>query len=131
LGTASGLGANLAAGLLLSLLFLRVVDSPPVEELQLRLFDLFQLLELRIPAVIVDSDDASLYRLGRWAWPRTRSADLIFELARLGALAIAFDVVPLTRTRAQTPSAKCLRAAPFSARPFRKRESPEWSRTTK
>jgi adenylate cyclase len=96
-GRRAGSGRTWAAGLLLSLLFLRVVDPPPIEELRLRVFDLFQLLEPRIPterpAVIVDIDDASLFRLGQWAWPRTRLADLISELARLGALAVAFDVV--------------------------------------
>jgi adenylate cyclase len=96
-GRRAGSGRTWGAGLLCFLLFLRVVDPAPVEELRLRVFDLFQLLEPRVPtqrpAVIVDVDDASLFRLGQWAWPRTRLADLITQLARLGALAIAFDVV--------------------------------------
>jgi adenylate cyclase len=96
-GRRAGSGRTWGAGLLCLLLFLRVVDPAPIEELRLRVFDLFQLLEPHLPtqrpAVIVDIDEASLFRLGQWAWPRTRVADLIAELARLGAVAIAFDVV--------------------------------------
>ena len=32
-------------------------------------------------------------KLGQWPWPRTRIADLVTELTRLGAVVIAFDVV--------------------------------------
>ena len=32
-------------------------------------------------------------KLGQWPWPRTRVADLITRLTKLGALVIAFDVV--------------------------------------
>ncbi|MBO0757584.1 MAG: adenylate/guanylate cyclase domain-containing protein, partial [Bradyrhizobiaceae bacterium] len=96
-GRRAGSGRTWGASLLCFLLFLRVVDPAPIEELRLRVFDFFQLLGPRVPtqrpAVIVDIDDASLFRLGQWAWPRTRVADLIAELARLGALVIAFDVV--------------------------------------
>jgi len=102
-GRQAGSGRTWAAGLLCFLLFLRVVDPPPIEEVRLRVFDLFQLLGPRVPterpAVIVDIDDASLFRLGQWAWPRTRVADLIAELARLGARAVAFDVVFSERDR--------------------------------
>ena len=93
----AGSARTWGAGLLCFLLFLRVVDPPPIEELRLRIFDLFQLLGPRVPTerpvVIVDIDDASLFRLGQWAWPRTRVADMIAELAGLGAGAIAFDAV--------------------------------------
>ena len=83
--------------LLFALLFLRVTDPAPLEELRLRAFDLFQVIKPRVathrPVVIVDIDEASLRKLGQWPWPRTRVADLITSLTKLGAAAIAFDVV--------------------------------------
>ncbi|UFW49090.1 MULTISPECIES: CHASE2 domain-containing protein [Bradyrhizobium] len=76
---------------------LRLWDPPPVQELRLRTFDMFQLLDPRHkaarPVVIVDIDDKSLARLGQWPWPRTRIADMIQSLTSNGAVAIGFDVV--------------------------------------
>src|SRR5262245_28070667 len=87
----------LCAGLLIALLALRWWDPGPLEELRLRTFDLFQLISPRIaekrPVVIVDIDEESLRKLGQWPWPRTRVADMIDRLTKLGAAAIAFDVV--------------------------------------
>jgi adenylate cyclase len=77
----------------------RVWDPVPVEELRLRTFDIFQLIEPRKktirPVTIVDIDEKSLAdpRLGQWPWPRTRIADIITNLTRMGALVIAFDAV--------------------------------------
>ena len=83
--------------LLFALLFLRVTDPAPLEELRLRAFDLFQVIKPRVatqrPVVIVDIDEESLRKLGQWPWPRTRVADLITRLTKLGAAAIAFDVI--------------------------------------
>ena len=47
------------------------------------------------PVTIVDIDEKSLAdpRLGQWPWPRTRIADIITNLTRLGAVVIAFDAV--------------------------------------
>ncbi|MBR0852619.1 adenylate/guanylate cyclase domain-containing protein [Bradyrhizobium diazoefficiens] len=76
---------------------LRLWDPPPVQELRLRTFDMFQLIDPRHkaarPVVIVDIDDKSLARLGQWPWPRTRIADLIQSLTSNGAVVIGFDVV--------------------------------------
>lgn len=77
---------------------LRLWDPPPVLELRLRTFDMFQLIDPRDkkgvrPVTIVDIDDKSLARLGQWPWPRTRIADMIVNLTNLGAVAIGFDVV--------------------------------------
>ena len=76
---------------------LRVWDPPPIQELRLRTFDMFQLIDPRHkttrPVVIVDIDDKSLAQLGQWPWPRTRIADLIQGLTSNGAVAIGFDVV--------------------------------------
>src|SRR5436189_2422287 len=83
--------------LLFALLFLRVTDPLPLEELRLRAFDIFQVIKPRVatlrPVVIVDIDEESLRKLGQWPWPRTRVADLITSLTKLGAAAIAFDIV--------------------------------------
>ena len=47
------------------------------------------------PVTIVDIDEKSLAdpKLGQWPWPRTRIADIITNLTRLGAVVIAFDAV--------------------------------------
>jgi adenylate cyclase len=77
----------------------RVWDPAPVEELRVRTFDTFQVIEPRVktmrPVTIVDIDEKSLadVRLGQWPWPRTRIADIITNLTRGGAVVIAFDVV--------------------------------------
>ena len=75
----------------------RILDPAPVEELRVRTFDTFQRFDPRKkvarPVTIVDVDDKSMEKLGQWPWPRTRIADLITELTRLGAVVIAFDAV--------------------------------------
>ena len=45
------------------------------------------------PVTIVDIDEKSLAKFGQWPWPRTRIADLVINLTKLGAVAIAFDIV--------------------------------------
>ena len=71
----------LCAVLLLALLFLRVTDPLPLEELRLRAFDIFLVIKPREakqrPVVIVDIDEQSLRKLGQFPWPRTRIADMI------------------------------------------------------
>jgi adenylate cyclase len=77
----------------------RVLDPAPLQELRYRTFDTFQVIDPRIktarPVTIIDIDERSLAnpRLGQWPWPRTRIADIITTLTRLGAVVIAFDVV--------------------------------------
>ncbi|MET4601897.1 adenylate cyclase [Bradyrhizobium sp. JR4.1] len=75
----------------------RLWDPPPIQELRLRTFDMFQLIDPRHkaarPVTIVDIDDKSLAKLGQWPWPRTRIADMIQNLTSNGAVAIGFDVV--------------------------------------
>lgn len=88
---------GLALLLLLALAALRVADPLPMQELRVRVFDLFQVLHPRDatqrPVVIVDIDEKSLKEIGQWPWPRTRIADLVTRLTQMGALVIAFDVV--------------------------------------
>ena len=75
----------------------RISDPAPIEELRVRTFDTFQRIDPRKktakPVVIVDIDEKSLAKLGQWPWPRTRIADLVVNLTRLGAAVIAFDVI--------------------------------------
>ena len=83
--------------LLVGFAVLRSLDPAPVEELRVRTFDAFQRVDPRKktarPVTIIDIDDKSLEKLGQWPWPRTRLAQLVTELTRLGAVVIAFDVV--------------------------------------
>jgi adenylate cyclase len=78
---------------------LRVWDPHPVQEMRVRTWDNFQLVQPRVktirPVTIVDIDEKSLAdpRLGQWPWPRTRIADIVTHLTKLGAVVIAFDAV--------------------------------------
>ena len=92
-----GYARLLCLALLIGFAALRIADPAPVEEIRVRTFDAFQRIDPRKktarPVTIVDIDDKSLEKLGQWPWPRTRIADLITELTRLGAVVIAFDAV--------------------------------------
>ncbi|MDA9407767.1 MULTISPECIES: CHASE2 domain-containing protein [unclassified Bradyrhizobium] len=92
-----GLARLLCLSLLVVFAALRVWDPPPVQELRLRVFDIFQHVDPRHktvrPVTIVDIDDKSLAKFGQWPWSRTRIADMITNLTNLGAVAIGFDVV--------------------------------------
>ena len=92
-----GYARLLCLALLIGFAALRVADPAPVEEIRVRTFDFFQRIDPRHktarPVTIVDIDDKSLEKFGQWPWPRTRIADLITELTRLGAVVIAFDAV--------------------------------------
>src|SRR5215216_6503122 len=92
-----GYARLLCLALLIGFAALRGADPAPVEELRVRTFDAFQRFDPRDktarPVTIVDIDDKSLEKLGQWPWPRTRIADLVTELTRLGAVVIAFDMV--------------------------------------
>src|SRR5262249_46833320 len=85
--------------LLVGFAALRVWDPHPVQEMRVRTWDYFQLFEPRVktmrPVTIVDIDEKSLAdpRLGQWPWPRTRIADIVINLTKLGAVVIAFDAV--------------------------------------
>jgi adenylate cyclase len=92
-----GVARAVCVVLLFALVVLRAVDPRPIEELRLRMFDLFQTLHPRTqtirPVVIVDIDEASLKEIGQWPWPRTVVGDLVTKLHDAGALAIGFDVI--------------------------------------
>jgi adenylate cyclase len=92
-----GLARGLALMLLIALAALRITDPIPIQELRVRVFDLFQVMHPREatqrPVVIVDIDEKSLKSIGQWPWPRTRVADLIARLTQMGALVVGFDIV--------------------------------------
>lgn len=92
-----GFARLLCLAILIGLAALRVADPAAVEELRVRTFDTFQVIEPRVktarPVVIIDIDEKSLAKLGQWPWPRTRIADLVDRLTALGAVVIAFDIV--------------------------------------
>jgi len=87
--------------LCLALLFgfagLRMADPAPIQEMRVRTFDTFQRIDPRVktarPVTVVEIDEASLAKFGQWPWPRTKIADLVVNLTRLGARVIAFDAV--------------------------------------
>src|ERR1700709_2742083 len=77
-------------GLLIGVSALPIADPAAIEELRVRTFDTFQLIDPRVktarPVTIVDIDEKSLAKLGQGPWPRTRIADLVNNLTRLGAV---------------------------------------------
>ncbi len=92
-----GYARLICLALLVGFAALRIADPAPIEEIRLRTFDAFQRIDPRKktirPVTIVDIDEKSLEKLGQWPWPRTRIAELVTELTRLGAVVIAFDAV--------------------------------------
>src|SRR5580693_4982735 len=93
-----GVARLLCLALLIAFVALRIADPAPIEELRVRIFDSFQRIEPRAkmaksPVVIVDIDEQSLAKVGQWPWSRTRIADLVAGLTRLGAVAIGFDIL--------------------------------------
>src|SRR6202034_813643 len=82
---------------LIGIAALRIADFAPIEELRVRTFDFYQRFDPRVktvrPVTIIDIDEPSLKKFGQWPWPRTRLADMVINLANLGAVVIAFDVV--------------------------------------
>ncbi|WP_371424038.1 CHASE2 domain-containing protein [Tardiphaga sp.] len=83
--------------LLLGLAALRIADPPAIEELRLRVFDTYQVIQPRVktakPVTIIDIDEKSIAKYGQFPWPRTLLAQLVTRLTQLGAVVIAFDVV--------------------------------------
>jgi len=96
-GRKFGYARLVCLALLIGFAALRIADLAPIEELRVRVFDSFQSINPRVktarPVTIVDIDEKSLAKLGQWPWPRTRIADLVTNLTKLGAVAIAFDVI--------------------------------------
>ena len=96
-GRKFGYARLICLAILVGVAALRIADFAPIQELRVRTFDTYQRFEPRVktarPVTIVDIDEKSLTKLGQWPWPRTRIADMIVNLTRLGAVAIGFDIV--------------------------------------
>src|ERR1700733_13589295 len=96
-GRKFGYARLVCLALLIGLAALRIADPGPIQELRVRTFDTFQRIDPRVktarPVTIVDIDEKSLAKFGQFSWPRTRIADLVADLTRLGAVVIAFDVI--------------------------------------
>src|SRR5471030_390237 len=96
-GRKFGYARLICLALLIGLAALRIADPGPIQELRVRTFDTFQRIDPRVktarPVTIVDIDEKSLAKLGQFPWPRIRIADLVTDLTRLGAVAVAFDVI--------------------------------------
>ena len=92
-----GYARLLCVGLLIGLAVLRVADPAAIEEFRVRTFDTFQVIDPRVktarPVRIVNIDEKSLAKFGQWPWPRTRVADLVNNLTKLGAVVIGFDIM--------------------------------------
>ncbi len=88
-----------AVGLILLILFVffRIWNPVPLESFRLRVFDFYQVVHPRpkgpLPVTIVDIDEQSLQALGQWPWPRTRIAELVRRISKLGGVAIGFDIL--------------------------------------
>ena len=61
-------------------------------DLQLRTRVLTQQTKPASPVAIIDIDDKSLSIEGRWPWPRSKLAKLLYALQSQGAAVIAFDI---------------------------------------
>ncbi len=77
---------------------LRLADPAPVAGLRLAVFDSYLAASPRIadpalPVRIVDIDEASLAALGQWPWPRTKLAELLDQLGKLGARSVSIDLI--------------------------------------
>lgn len=84
-------------------------NPPLVDSLRLRVFDQYLRWLPRetpktSPVVIVDIDDESLLKYGQWPWPRTLLAKLVDDLARAGAVVVAFDVILAEPDRLSPPN---------------------------
>ncbi len=68
-----------------------------VEQIELRVLDWQARLRGPLPpppnVTIVAIDEMSLELVGRWPWPRTRTAEMIHRLAEGGARVIALDLI--------------------------------------
>jgi len=93
--------ARLGIGLVAAALGLLCLWRPPgfdfVELVELKLLDWHALVRGRLAApadiTVVGIDESSLDRIGRWPWPRTRTAELIRRLTEGGARVIALDLL--------------------------------------
>lgn len=75
-----------------------LVNSGERVAVQNLLFDEFQRWKPRVsaeppPIRVVEIDDDSLAKLGRWPWPRARLGQMIEKIAQAGAAVVALDIL--------------------------------------
>lgn len=97
------LGSRLSYWIIVSLALViaapwTLVNSTERLAVQNLLFDEFQRWRPRVygelpPIRIVEIDDESLARLGRWPWPRARLGEMIEKLTAAGAAVVALDIL--------------------------------------
>ncbi|MBE7636621.1 CHASE2 domain-containing protein [Sneathiella sp. P13V-1] len=112
---AGSFGQKLVWAILLALLYIQYLNTPLMEGVRNRGFDLYQRIVPRVeapinPVVVLDIDEKSLARIGQWPWSRDVLAELIEKLTRLGVVVIGFDIVFSEEDRLSPPLlAKTLR----------------------
>ena len=84
--------------MLTAAILLRYLDPFFTRSLRLVGFDYYQRLSPAkyhpdLPVRVVDIDEESLAKLGRWPWARTKVAELLETLTSEGAIAVGFDVL--------------------------------------
>jgi adenylate cyclase len=67
------------------------------------------------PVRIVDIDDESIRRIGRWPWPRRTMAALVDALAKANAAAVGFDVLFSEKDQPSEDEKACAQATAHSA----------------
>lgn len=86
----------LSLAVLAASVVLLAAEAPFLVTLRNAVFDAYQRQHPReyrpAPVRLVDIDDASLGRIGQWPWPRTLVGEMVSDLHRLGAAAVALDV---------------------------------------
>jgi hypothetical protein len=88
---------SLCLACVLATLLLLLSETQFYQSLELKTFDArFIIRGLRLPkapVLLIDIDDQSLDRLGRWPWPRSLHARLIDILSECGARQVIMDVL--------------------------------------
>jgi adenylate cyclase len=91
---------------------LGTLSGPLRVNIQNLVFDQYQRWQPRVydpdqPVRILDIDDESIRRIGRWPWPRQKMADLVDALIKANAAEISFDVLFSEEDQLNIPRAGC------------------------
>ncbi|OUR77355.1 hypothetical protein A9Q83_11710 [Alphaproteobacteria bacterium 46_93_T64] len=109
------IGQKVAWGILAFVLSIHYLNTPIVEGIRNRSFDIYQRLAPRpvdeaSAVVVIDIDEKSLSAVGQWPWPRDMMAEMVSRLTKAGAVVIGFDIVFPEEDRLSPPIlAKTLR----------------------
>jgi len=94
----ASIGQKTAWFILALVLIAQYMNSPLVEGIRNRSFDIYQRLDPRVssnvsPVVVVDIDEKSLASVGQWPWSRDLLAEIIQKLNQAGAVVVGMDIV--------------------------------------